>query len=103
MQYKTIVLELLQQQTQLHEQLRQNRRLMPAMEALARELKASHDEWKESISQARPGSEPSQIAAEAMELAVKELRDRLQSASPDSEDFNLDAAMASLRNPTSRG
>ncbi len=40
MQYKTIVLELLQQQTELHEELRLTRRLLPTMEALAKDLKA---------------------------------------------------------------
>ena len=34
MQYKTIVLELLQQRPEMHEQLRQNRKLLPTLEAL---------------------------------------------------------------------
>ncbi|HLJ45705.1 MAG TPA: hypothetical protein VKU01_06850 [Bryobacteraceae bacterium] len=102
MQYKTIVHELLQQRTELHEQLRLTRRLLPTIEACARELKASHEEWKETLSQARPGSHPIQIASEAMEIAVKELQDHLQAVSDD-ETLSLDAAMAFLRNPTSRG
>lgn len=104
MQYKTIVHELLQQQTELHEKLRLTRRLLPTIEAYAKELKASHEEWKETLSEARPGSDPIQIASEAMEMAVKELEDRLQTASQgnDHEAVSLDAAMA-FRNPTSRG
>ena len=39
MQYKTIVLELLQERKELHEQLRLTRRLLPAMESLAGELR----------------------------------------------------------------
>ena len=35
MQYKTIVLELLEQRTELHEQLRQHGRLLPTMETYA--------------------------------------------------------------------
>ena len=33
------------------------------MDAYAIELKASHDEWKEQIGQAKPGSDPSQVAS----------------------------------------
>ena len=54
--------------------------------------------------QLRPGSDRSQIAGEAMEMALKELEDRLPAAS--SQDGNeaqvLDAAMLFLRRPTSR-
>ena len=82
MQYKTIVLELLQQRPEMHEQLRRTRKLLPTMETYAKELKTSHEAWKETLSQARPGSDPSQIASEAMEMALKELEDRLPSASP---------------------
>ena len=66
------------------------------------ELKASHEAWKEQLSQARPGSDPSQIASEAMELAMQDLRDRLPSASPrdETEPMSLDAAMNFLRRHT---
>ena len=57
MQYKTIVLELLKERTELHEQLRLTRRLLPTMESCARELKASHETWMETLAQANPGSE----------------------------------------------
>ena len=80
--YKTIALELIQEQPELYEQLRSSKRLLPAMDAYAIELKASHEAWKDRLSQARPGSDPSQIASEALELAIEELRDRLPSASP---------------------
>ena len=104
MQYKTIVLELLQQQTELHEQLRITRRLLPTLETYARELKTSHEAWKETLSQAKPGSNPSQISSEAMELALKDLEERLHSASQQGENeaLSLDQAMASVRNHTSR-
>jgi hypothetical protein len=103
MQYKTIVLELLKERTQLHEQLRLTRRLLPTLETCAKELKASHESWMETVSQAKPGSDPSQIASEALELAVKELEDRLPSVSPlhDQEALSLDEAMASIHSHTS--
>lgn len=81
MKYKTIVLELLQQRTELHEQLRLTRRLRPTMEALATDLRELHLSWTETLSAARPGSDPSQISSEAMELALKGLEDRLPSVS----------------------
>ena len=104
MQYKTIVLELLRDRTELHEQLRLTRRLLPTLETCARELKASHESWKESLSHSNPGSEPSQIASEALELALKELEDRLPSLSPqdDQEPLSLDKAMAFVSSRTSR-
>ena len=85
MQYKTIALELIQEQPELYERLRSSKRLLPAMDAYAIELKASHEAWKDQLGQAKPGSDPSQIAAEALELAIEELRDRLPSASPRDE------------------
>jgi len=103
MQYKTIILELLKERTELHEQLRKERKLLPALELYAKELKTSHEAWKEVLSQAKPGSDPSQIASEAMEMAMKDLEDRLPSASPEeSEALSLDAAMAFIRRHTSR-
>jgi hypothetical protein len=105
MQYKTIVLELLKERTELHEQLRLTRRLLPTLEFYAKELKTSHEAWKERFSETKPGSEPSQIASEAMEVALKELEDRLPSASlPEgTEALSLDEAMASILGHTSRG
>jgi hypothetical protein len=43
MQYKTIVLELLRERTELYEQLRLTHRLLPTLETCAKELKASHE------------------------------------------------------------
>ena len=99
MQYKTIVLELLQQRTELHEQLRQERRLLETMELMAIELKANHELLMVQVRKARPGSDPLQISSEAFEMALKELEDRLPPVSPtdDQEELSLDGAMAFLR------
>lgn len=103
MQYKTIVLELLKQQTEFYDLLRITRRLMPTLEVCAQQLKDNHEAWKETLSQAKPGSEPSQINSQALELALKELEDRLRSLSPqeDGELPTLDNAMAYLVGHTS--
>ena len=62
MQYKTIVLEMLKDRKELHEQLRLTRTLLPTMERCVRELKASHEHWKETLAAQEPGSHPTQIA-----------------------------------------
>ena len=105
MLYKTIVLELLQERTELHEQLRLTRRLLPTLETCSQELKASHQSWMETLAKTSPGSDPIQIESEAMEMAIKELEDRLPSVSPaeESEPLSLDAAMAFVRKHTPQG
>jgi hypothetical protein len=104
MQYKTIVLELLQQ-TELHEQLRLTRRLLPMMEALAKDLKARHETWKQELQILHPGSEPIHISGEAMEMAIHELESRLSCGSlqEDPDPLSLDQAMAYIRKHSSRG
>src|SRR5271168_5081594 len=98
MQYKTIVLELLKERKELHEQLRLTRRLLTTMESLAKDLKARHEHWKETLATVTPDSDPAQIASEAMEMALTELEDRLPSVhpQPDEEALSLDQAMAFL-------
>jgi hypothetical protein len=61
MKYKTIILELLQQRPEMLGELRKDRKLLPTLELYARELKTSHEAWKEVLSQAKPGSDPSRI------------------------------------------
>lgn len=98
MPYKTIVLELLQQQTELHELLRITRRLLPTLEFCAQQLKDRHEAWKETLSQAKPDSDPSQLNSQALELAIQEMEDHLHCLSPqdDGELPTLENAMAYL-------
>jgi len=103
MQYKTMVLELIQARPEMHDRLRKERMLLATMERTARELKTRHEELKELLSQARPGSDPSQIASEALEIALKELENSLPSASPPdekSDPISIEDAMAFLRHHT---
>ncbi len=103
MQYKTIVLELLKQQTEFYDLLRITRRLLPTLEVCAQQLKDNHEGWKQTLSQAKPDSDPSQINSQALELALKEMENRLLSLSPqdDGELPTLDNAMAYLVGRTS--
>jgi hypothetical protein len=104
MPYKTLVLELLKDRPEIHEQLRLTRRLLPTLETFAQELKTSHEAWKEVLTQAKPDSDQIQIASEALEMALKELEDRLPSASPrnEREALFLDAAMLFIHRHTPR-
>jgi len=95
MQYQTVVLELLKQRSNLYHQLRQQRQLLPVMQQLARELKASHEAWLEAYSTSFPSPESLNSPA-AFEQAIQELEARLESDSPPdgTEIFQLDQAMA---------
>jgi hypothetical protein len=96
MMYKTICLSLLEQRPDIYNQLRQSRTLLPTLNRLAGELKGRHQAWMQELQETRPGSD-SQIAGEAMELAVQEMEDRLSADSEEEARDFLDAAMAHLR------
>lgn len=101
MQYKTITLGLIQDRPELYERLRRSKRLLPTMESYATELKAGHAAWMEQISRQRPGSDPRVVAAEALELAIRDLRDRLPSGpSKDGAEPTPDAAATPPTRPT---
>ena len=86
MQYKNMVLELLEQRPQILGQLKASRTLLSTVERLAEGLKSSHDEWKNHLRQANPGSSPEQIADEALELSLQELESVLSSVSLEDEE-----------------
>jgi hypothetical protein len=105
MKYKTIVLELLQQDPALHNRLRASRTLLSTMDLQATALKRYHETWMDRLSQAKPDRDPSQIASEAMELALEDLRENLPSGSETNgvEELSLDAAMNYIRRHTPPG
>ncbi|HEY7328651.1 MAG TPA: hypothetical protein VH592_13485 [Gemmataceae bacterium] len=96
MMYKTICLSLLEQRPQLYDQLQTNRQLLPTLNRLSAELKALHQAWIQELQATRPGSD-TQIASEAMELALADLQDRLPADSETEAQAFLDEAMAFLR------
>jgi hypothetical protein len=102
MLYKTMVLELLQQRTEMYDQLRSSRTLLPTLERYASDLRTSHEAWTDRLSEANPGSDERQITSEALELALKGLEDSLLPASPAAggDSLSLDEAMAFLRRHT---
>jgi hypothetical protein len=104
MHYKTIVLELIRYDyPALHEQLRQSRSLLTALEDHAIALRRYHQDWIDRLSLKWPSREPALIASQAMELAILDLRDDLPSASAPSgmEDrLSLAEAMEHISKPT---
>jgi hypothetical protein len=98
MLYKTICLQLLQDRPQLYDQLCRQRQALPTLNHLAIELKTRHEAWMAQLTQASPGSDQSQIASEALEIALKELEASLPDSSPPdaNENLSLDDAMAFL-------
>ena len=107
MHYKTIVLGLLEENTALYEDLRVKRTMLQALDRYSTDLKARHDSLMNRLSQARPGNDPTQIASDALEMAIAELRNQL-SAEPETcltsaEPLSLDEAMAYIRRHTPRG
>jgi hypothetical protein len=102
-QYKTIALELLQQQPELYEQLRQSRTLLATLDDYAATLRAAHLAWTEELRLANSGSDPVMLSSEALEMAIEDLRERLPSAwaaSEEGEGLSLDDAMSYLRRHT---
>ena len=104
MQYKTIVLQLLEQHPEHYHQLRKGRQLLPTLEIYSLQLKTIHEEWTQTLSQAQPHSDPIQISSEALEIALKEFEDRLPIATrrDENETLSLDQAMAFVRTRSSR-
>ena len=105
MHYKTITLELLQDQfPTLHRRLRNQRKLLETLDQYARMLRDSHLAWRDQLARTRPDSHPGQITSEALELAIEDLMDALSSAMPPVDDpaepLSLDAAMTDLRRRT---
>ena len=100
--YKTIALELLRDTPDLYERLRSSNRLLPSMDAYAIDLKALHEEWKEKLAWNRPESASSQIASEALELAIMEFREHLPCDTPmeGNPTLTLDGAMDFIRRHT---
>jgi hypothetical protein len=81
MQYKTIVLSLLEQRPVLYDRHRRLRTLLEVLDRYSLELKSRHEGWKDRLRQTRPDSDESQLTAEALEIALKELEERLPTES----------------------
>jgi hypothetical protein len=100
MPYKAIVLELLKQRPTLYDRLRESRMLLQSLELYASELQTNHESWEDLLTQAKPESDGRQIASEALEIALIEMEDSLDSMS---EASSLEEVLASVRRRTPPG
>ena len=105
MHYKTIVLEILQNRPELHEKLCLSRTLLTTLNLYSSHLKANHEAWMNRLSRVKPGSERSQLASEALEIAVQEMEDSMGTSDflLETETLSLDGAMAFTQDPKPRG
>ena len=101
MHYKTIVLALLEENPALQRRLKRERTMLKTVETYAQTLKEIHEEVTEQLRQILPSGDPSQIASEALEVALAELRELLPSASNPRgnliQGHSLDEAMKFIR------
>ena len=93
MQYKSIVLSLIQARPHLHDELRQASQLLAAVDHCSTTLKTRHQELTRTMSEKSPGRNPDQLSREAFEIALEEFESRLPTAR-DQDELSLDAAMA---------
>lgn len=104
MQYKTIILELLQQQPELHEQLRATRTLLSTLDQLAIQLRAHHLDLANHLRRQRPQTDATQLSNEAMEIAVNQFEQALATTSvADDPETSLDQVMAYIKRHTPPG
>ena len=98
MQYKTIVMELLEQNPELHNQLKQNQKLLETIDAMALELKSNHEQMIAELVEQQPDDAYSVICSQATEIAIAELQQRLapMSEQETGEAMSLDQIIASV-------
>jgi hypothetical protein len=98
MQYKTIILELIRQNEPLHDRLQRERDLLVTVERMALELKASHQEHLRNLTVTKPHIPPTHASSQAFETALREMEERLLTATraDGDEPLSLDGAMAIL-------
>jgi hypothetical protein len=85
----------------LHERLRRERKLPQALDTYALTLKGAHLAWTRELRRTNPHRDHSQIASEALELAIDYLQGDLPFESPpnagEAEALSLDEAMGQLQ------
>lgn len=104
MDYKSIVLEVLQGHRALHERLRESKMIPLTVDCCADHLKARHAFWMTLRGHPKTGPEASQSSSLALERAVQEFRDALPPMrnTSDQDSLSLEEAMQFIGRYTSR-
>jgi hypothetical protein len=102
MQYKTIMLELLQDYPRTHQRLSTTRQLLPTLDRYAEQLKTTHQHWMERLRMAKPAMDAVSVTSAALEMALEELRRRLslEESGDEARSPDLHEAMAFARKHT---
>ena len=79
MQYKTMILEMLRQRPRLHRRLKARHAMQETIDLYATELKTNHLALIKSLSQERATIDSSQLSSEALEIAIKDMQERIVS------------------------
>ena len=103
MQYKTIILELIQQNETLHDRLRSNRSLLATVDRLAAQLKADHETYLNQMTMQEPTASRPVVSQQAFEMAIKEAQERLMAENRPSGATGLEAEPVSAQQQTTRG
>lgn len=103
MNYKTVTLELLQDQPQLYDRLKRDRLLLAALEACSTDLRTRHLALARQLSQSRPEASLEQTSLEAYEIAVHELHQRIEAAALPDESIRADQLIDFIRLHTPTG
>ena len=96
MQYKTMVMELLEENNGLREKLHADGMLLAALDVLAGNLRERHRELMGEMQGSRTDGGFSGISSEALEIAVQEMRDRMTAYSDCDETIDLDQLMREI-------
>ena len=99
MQYKTIVLQLLEQRPNYYTQLTSQRKALETLNTLAQELKDNHEMLQTEFLESNPAISLELIASQALELAVQNLERNLPCEPPleGDDQISLDLVMNSVR------
>jgi hypothetical protein len=99
MHYKTILMGLLEQYPEIQNELRAKRLLLTTLNSYAKELRNSHRAWKQCLSRIWPDKSESQIASEALDIALREMEHSLltKTQPEDCSQLSLKDAMAFIR------
>jgi len=95
--YKTLALQLIRQYPEVHYPLKEQKKLLETLEKDALELEKGHQTWQEILRESAPEAAPLQIESVALELALKELENRMVGTSQQDQESILDAAIAYIR------
>ncbi|MEZ6128912.1 MAG: hypothetical protein R3C59_09535 [Planctomycetaceae bacterium] len=100
MLYKTVVMELLEGNDLLRERLRAEGSLLASLELMAGNLRERHRELVAEMQESPAVGGFREISSAALEIAVREIQDRMTAFLESDEKLDLDAIMQNIARPS---